>query len=60
MPRLIPAQRTVNIAGYAIENILQGRVKHYHWHDVDSLPRDGSNTLIALALNIKKGILTVL
>lgn len=36
----------MNIAGYVIENILQGRVKHYHWHDVDSLPRDGSVTLL--------------
>ena len=45
-PPYSSAKDPVNIAGYAIENILQGRVKHYHWHDVDSLPRDGSVTLL--------------
>ena len=45
-PPYSSAKDPVNIAGYVIENILQGRVKHYHWHDVDSLPRDGSVTLL--------------
>ena len=34
------------MAGYVIENILTGRVKSFHWHDVDDLPRDGSVTLL--------------
>ena len=36
----------VNIAGFVIENVLTGKVKHYHWHDLDALPRDGSVTLL--------------
>ena len=40
------AKDPVNFAGYVIENVLTGKVKNYHWHDVDSLPRDGSVTLL--------------
>jgi rhodanese-related sulfurtransferase len=32
------------MAGYMIENILNGQVKNFHWHDVDALPCDGSVT----------------
>jgi len=34
------------MAGYAIENLLTGKVKNFHWHDVEALPRDGSVTLL--------------
>ena len=34
------------MAGFAIENVLTGKVKTFHWHDVDKLPRDGSVTLL--------------
>jgi len=45
-PPFSSAKDPVNMAGYAIENVLTGKVKQYHWHDVDSLPRDGSVTLL--------------
>jgi CoA-disulfide reductase len=45
-PPYSSAKDPVNIAGYAIENVLTGKVKNFHWHDVDSLPRDGSVTLL--------------
>jgi len=34
------------MAGYAIENLLSGKVKQIHWHDMDGLPRDGSVCLL--------------
>ena len=40
------AKDPVNMAGYMMENVLMGKVKSFHWHDVDSLPRDGSVTLL--------------
>ena len=45
-PPFSSAKDPVNMAGYMIENVLTGRVKNYHWHDVDALPRDGSITLL--------------
>ena len=40
------AKDPVNFAGYVIENLLTGKVKNFHWHDVASLSRDGSVTLL--------------
>ncbi|HPD00590.1 MAG TPA: FAD-dependent oxidoreductase, partial [Acetivibrio sp.] len=40
------AKDPVNMAGYVIENILTNKVKIFHWHDVNNLPRDGSVTLL--------------
>lgn len=40
------AKDPVNMAGYVIENMLTGKSKWIHWHDVKDLPRDGSVTLI--------------
>jgi len=45
-PPYSSAKDPVNMAGYAIENILTGRVKNFHWREVDALPRDGSVTLL--------------
>ena len=45
-PPYSSAKDPVNMAGFIIENLLAGRVKNFHWHDVDALPRDGSVTLI--------------
>ena len=28
------------------ENIITGKVKHFFWHDVENLPRDGSVTIL--------------
>ncbi|MCE5195951.1 MAG: FAD-dependent oxidoreductase [Negativicutes bacterium] len=45
-PPFSSAKDPVNMAGYAIENLLTGKVKNFHWHDVEALPRDGSVTLL--------------
>ncbi|MCL2704953.1 MAG: CoA-disulfide reductase [Spirochaetaceae bacterium] len=45
-PPYSSAKDPVNMAGFAIQNALTGKVKIFHWHDVDSLPRDGSVTLL--------------
>jgi NADPH-dependent 2,4-dienoyl-CoA reductase/sulfur reductase-like enzyme/rhodanese-related sulfurtransferase len=45
-PPYSSAKDPVNMAGFVIENVLAGRVKHFHWHEVDALPRDGSAVLL--------------
>ncbi len=45
-PPYSSAKDPVNMAGYVIENIRSGLVRQYHWHDIPSLPRDGSVTLL--------------
>jgi peroxiredoxin family protein/TusA-related sulfurtransferase/rhodanese-related sulfurtransferase len=40
------AKDPVNMAGYVIENLLNGKVKNFHWHDVKDLPRDDSVILL--------------
>lgn len=40
------AKDPVNMAGYMIENVINGTVNQFHWHDVEALPRDGSVTLL--------------
>ena len=45
-PPFSSAKDPVNMAGFMIENIKNGMVKQYHWNEVDSLPRDGSVTLL--------------
>ena len=45
-PPYSSAKDPVNIAGFVAANVLDGTVKQYHWHDVDSLPKDGSVTML--------------
>ena len=45
-PPYSSAKDPVNMAGFAIENVLTGKVKNFHWHEVDTLPHDGSVTLL--------------
>jgi CoA-disulfide reductase len=45
-PPYSSAKDPVNMAGYMIENIAAGRVRQFHWDEVDGLPRDGSVTLL--------------
>ena len=45
-PPYSSAKDPVNMAGFMIENIATGKVKQFHWHDVDTLPRDGSVQLV--------------
>lgn len=40
------AKDPVNMAGFVIENVLSGKMKQFHWHDVEKLPRDGSVQLL--------------
>lgn len=44
------AKDPVNMVGFVIENLLTGKVKQFHWHDVADLPRDGSVTLLDVRL----------
>ena len=34
------------MAGYMIENLFSGTLKHFHWDEADLLPHDGSVTLL--------------
>ncbi|MDO4515488.1 MAG: FAD-dependent oxidoreductase, partial [Lachnospiraceae bacterium] len=45
-PPFSSAKDPVNMAGFMIENIKNGTVKQYHWNEIESLPRDGSVTLL--------------
>lgn len=45
-PPYSSAKDPVNMAGFIIENIVSGKVKQFHYEEVDSLPRDGSITLL--------------
>ncbi|MCL2335303.1 MAG: DsrE/DsrF/DrsH-like family protein, partial [Endomicrobia bacterium] len=45
-PPYSSAKDPVNMAGFVIENLLTGKVKNFHWHDADKLPRDGSVILL--------------
>ena len=45
-PPFSSAKDPVNMAGFVAENVLEGRVKLFHWNEVDTLPRDGSVTLL--------------
>ncbi|MBQ3210070.1 MAG: FAD-dependent oxidoreductase [Oscillospiraceae bacterium] len=45
-PPYSSAKDPVNLAGFMVENIKNGYMKQFHWHDIDTLPRDGSVTLL--------------
>ena len=45
-PPYSSAKDPVNMAGFMIENIARGVLKQWHLKEVDSLPRDGSVTLL--------------
>jgi len=45
-PPYSSAKDPVNMAGFMIENIATGKIKQYHWEEVEKLPRDGSVTLL--------------
>ncbi len=40
------AKDPVNMLGFIAENVETGKVRQFFWHDVASLPRDGSVTLL--------------
>lgn len=45
-PPYSSAKDPVNMAGFMIENLDRGKVRQFHWNEVDALPRDGSATLL--------------
>ena len=45
-PPYSSAKDPVNMAGFMAENLIEGRVKQFHWSELDALPRDGSLVLI--------------
>ena len=45
-PPYSSAKDPVNMAGFMIDNIFKGTLKQWHLKDVDSLPHDGSVTLL--------------
>lgn len=45
-PPYSSAKDPVNMAGFMIENIVDGKVRQFHWEELDGLPRDGSVTLL--------------
>lgn len=45
-PPYSSAKDPVNMAGFIADNIAKGRLRQFHWDEVDSLPRDGSVTLL--------------
>ncbi len=40
------AKDPVNMLGFVGENVVTGKLKQFFWHDVETLPRDGSVTLL--------------
>ena len=45
-PPYSSAKDPVNMAGFMVENLRDGLVQQFHWDEVDTLPRDGSVTLL--------------
>jgi NADPH-dependent 2,4-dienoyl-CoA reductase/sulfur reductase-like enzyme/rhodanese-related sulfurtransferase len=45
-PPFSSARDPVNIAGFVAENVIRGRVRNFHWHDVRNLPRNGSVQMV--------------
>lgn len=41
-PPYSSAKDPVNMVGFAIENVLTQKVKQFHWHEIEQLPKDGS------------------
>lgn len=40
------AKDPINMLGFVAENVVTGKMKQFFWHDVETLPRDGSVTLL--------------
>lgn len=45
-PPYSSAKDPVNMIGFAIENVITGKVKNFHWHDVATLQQDSRVTLL--------------
>lgn len=51
------AKDPVNMLGFVAENVITGKIKQFFWDDVESLPRDGSVTLLDVrtATEVQRG-----
>lgn len=49
-PPYSSAKDPVNMAGYAIENILTDKVKIFHWHDIEALKQRDNITLLDIRI----------
>ncbi len=58
-PPYSSAKDPVNMAGYTIENILTGKVKIFHWHDIEALQQDDGVILLdtRTELEVEAGII---
>ncbi len=45
-PPYASAKDPVNLAGFIAENLIEGRVRQFHWNEVADLPRDGSVVIL--------------
>ena len=45
-PPYSSAKDPVNMAGFMIDNIVEGKMKQFFWDEIDQLPRDGSVILL--------------
>ena len=45
-PPYSSAKDPVNMAGFMIEDLESGKVRQFHWNEVEDLPCDGSATLL--------------
>ena len=45
-PPYSSAKDPVNMAGFMIEDLESGKVRQFHWSDIEALPHDGSITLL--------------
>ena len=52
-PPFSSAKDPVNMAGFVIDNLVADRVRHFHWHDIENLPADGSVTLLDTRTDIE-------
>jgi len=52
-PPFSSAKDPVNMAGFAAENLLEGTVKHFHWHDVHDLIKSSKAIFLDVRTNIE-------
>ncbi|MGI6361701.1 MAG: FAD-dependent oxidoreductase [Bacillota bacterium] len=45
-PPFSSAKDPVNMAGFAIENVMTGKIKQFHWHDVEKIQKDEKALLL--------------
>lgn len=52
-PPFSSAKDPVNMAGFAAENLLEGSVKNFHWHDVHELTKSDNAIFLDVRTNIE-------